>query len=379
MKNNIVFKKLKIIVFLLSFFITQFSYAQANYCKINGKFSDKNIEDTVYLFKGNKPYSNLGDVEIIASSAIHNGIFSFKIPISYTDFYSIKSKNLEKGFRIICSPGANMKITCDTLNFYHPAITSSKENAIIRNAIAGRDPLILKMNSYADSGSYALKCKDSSQSNKYDSLNHFWDEEIQRYNISFIKTNPNCLTSLDMFNKYYNLFSEDSVRLYLNNLPKSLQKNPLAKEIYYKKFIRGTELTKITKFYDLEFFDTLNKPFNFNSFYDKLVLIDFWASWCKPCIANFPLLKRIEEKYRDKNFAIIGVSLDDNLKRWKNEIRRSGLMWKNISDFKGADGLGAKYLNITTIPRYVLIGKDGFIINDDIKKEEIEKTIISNL
>lgn len=357
----------------------QLSNAQLDYCKINGKISNKNFKDIVYLVKGHRPFLNLEDMEIIDSFATHKGIFSFKIPLSFTDYYSIRLKNFKKGFVLICSPAANIKIKCDTSNFKYPEIIGSKENTLSRNGIAGRDPLIIKMNSYADSTSYAIKLNDSSKYKRWDSLNVFWANEITQYNLRFIGKNPNCLTSLDMYNTYYTLFSQDSVKQYLKNLPMVLQKNPLAKEINYKKFVHETELKKITKFYDIKYYDTLNQLFSFNSYSDKLVLIDFWASWCKPCIANFPLLKKIEAKYRDKNFAIIGVSLDDNLKRWKNEIKRSELMWKNISDLKGADGLGTKYLNVTTLPRYVLIGKDGFIINDDVKEEEIENMILSNL
>ncbi len=379
MRKNIVLIRLKIIGFLLSFFIIQLSNAQVYYCKINGKISNKNFKDIVYLLKGNKPFLALGDMEIIDSSDTDKGLFSFQIPISYTDYYSIRLKNFKKGCVLICSPGDKIKLKCDTSNFKYPEIIGSKENTLRRNGINGRDPLIIKMNSYADSGTYALKRNDSSKSKKYDSLNIFWANEITKYNVRFIIKNPNCLTSLDIYNTYYTLFSKDSVKQYLKNLPIVLQKNPLTKEIHYKKFVLEDRLKKITKFYDIKFYDSLNQLFNFNPYSDKLVLIDFWASWCKPCIENFPLLKKLDTKYKDKKFLIIGVSLDVNLKRWKNEIKRSGLTWKNITDLKGADGLGAKYLNVTTIPRYVLIGKNGFIINDDVKEDEIEKMIIANL
>jgi thiol-disulfide isomerase/thioredoxin len=369
---------IKILLFLI-FSNSYFSNAQLQYCKIGGQFINKDFEDTIYIVKGDKPYLNLEDLEIVDSVATHNGIFLFKIPLSYTDYYSIKSKVLKKGFRFICSPGVDLKIKIDTSNFYKLDITGSLENTLYKNCISERDPLIVKMNSYVDSSSYASKRNDSEKVREYDSLNIFWAEKIKQYNLLFILKYPKCFTSLKMFNSYYELYSKDSVRQYLKNLPLVLKKNPLVKEIKYKKFILENELKKITKFYEVKYHDTLSKPFSFNPYYGKLVLIDFWASWCKPCIENFPTLKIIESKYRDKNFAIIGVSLDINLKRWKNEIKRSGLLWKNISDLKGTDGLGTKYLNVTSIPRYVLIGKNGVIINDDIQEKDLEKNILANL
>ncbi len=378
MIKNIVSIKPRIVVFYFSFLIMQFSNAQSDYCKIKGKISDKNFKGIAYLVKGNKPFLDLEDLEIIDSSTTNKGIFYFKISIAYTDYYSIRLKNLKKGFVFICSPGGNIEIKCDTSDFYYPEITGSKENTIRRNYINGLDPLIVVMNSYADSAVSYLG-GDSSKYRKYVSLNDFWGNKIRQYNLGFISKNPKNLTSLGMFNAYYELFSKDSTKQYLKSLPIDLQNNPLVEEIKYKKFSLESELKKISKFYDIKFYDTLNQLFSFKSYKDKLVLIDFWASWCKPCIENFPLLKQIEEKYKNRNFVIIGVSLDDNIKKWKNGIKRSELTWKNISDLKAWDGLGVKYFNISSIPRYVLLGKDGLIINSDLKEKEMEKIIIANL
>ncbi len=375
--NCLIPARLKIIVFIFCFFISQFSNAQSGFCRIKGTISDKNLQDVVYLIKGDRPHLDLKEMEIIDSSTVSKGYFSFSIPITFTDFYSIKLKNINKGFVLICSPGDIIRIKIDTSNFYQPLIFASKENTFRKNYIDGVKPLIIIMNSYADSSSMAGE--NTPKSYKFDSLNILWAQKIRQYNLKFLNKNPKNLTSLRMFNSYYFLFSPDSVRLFLGNLPLSLKGNPMVQEIEYKKFFLESELSKISKFFDIHFYDTLNIPFDFKPFYGKLVLIDYWASWCVPCIENIPLLKQIEARFKDRDFVIIGVSLDTDLKRWKNAINRHDIAWPNISDLKATNGPGARFLNVTSIPRYVLIAKDGSIIKDDIKPEEIEKIIVANL
>jgi len=377
MNKNIVSMKLNIIVLFVSFFIVQFSNGQSGYCKIEGKIINRNFDDIVYLIEGNKPFLDFQDMKIIDSAVTIKGLFSFQISVPYTDYYSIRLKNFEKGFVFICSPKGNVKIECDTSNFYYPKVTGSKENIIRRDYIKGVDPLIVIMNDYADSAVSYMQ-GDSSKYKKYVFLNDFWGKKIRQYNLKFISKKPKNLTSLGMFNAYYKLFSQDSAMKYIESLPTDLRNNPLVSEIRYKKFSLEPELRKISKFYDIKFHDTLNQLFSFNSYKGKLVLIDFWASWCIPCIKNFPLLKQIEQKYKNRNFAIIGVSLDDNLEKWKSGIKRFELTWDNISDLKGWNGVGTKYFNISSIPRYVLLGKDGLVINGNLKEDEIEKSLISH-
>ncbi len=377
MSYKLISKRLKIILFFLSFLTTQFCNSQIKYCLIKGNVSNENFGDIVYLLKGNKPFINFENMEIIDSIMTNKGLFSFKVPLNYSEYYSIKLKTYKKGFVVICSPKTTIKIIADTSNFYYPQFVGSKENRLRKKYIDGLNPLISIMNNYADSALYARN--DTFKYNKYVSLNIFWSNKIKNYNLMFIKKYPYCLTSLNMYNTYYKFFSEKSVKTYLNTLPIELQNNPITKEINYKKNIFEKELKKIKKFYDIKFLDTSNNVFNFNSYKDKLVLVDFWASWCKPCIENFPLLKKIEVKFKNKKFKIISVSLDENLKKWKRGIVNSELTWENISDLKAWDGLVAKFLNITSIPRYILIGRDGYIIDNDVKEEEIEKVILDNL
>jgi peroxiredoxin len=108
---------------------------------------------------------------------------------------------------------------------------------------------------------------------------------------------------------------------------------------------------------------------------DKYVLINFWASWCKPCrIANSHLVE-LYKKYQDKGFEMVGISLDRNKAEWVKAIEADGLTWPQMSDLKFWQSEGAKRYLINTIPYTVLLDKDGKILAKGLQHDELEKKL----
>lgn len=104
----------------------------------------------------------------------------------------------------------------------------------------------------------------------------------------------------------------------------------------------------------------------------KYTLIDFWASWCGPCRKENPALVKVYQKYKTKNFDILGVSLDDNLEKWKNAIETDKLEWKHVSDLKGWENQVAMMYNVESIPSSYLLDTEGKIIAKSIRSEELD-------
>lgn len=103
----------------------------------------------------------------------------------------------------------------------------------------------------------------------------------------------------------------------------------------------------------------------------KVVMVDFWASWCGPCRKENPNVVANYHKYKDKGFDILGVSLDRNIQAWKKAIDADGLPWHHISDLKGWQSSHAALYSVTSIPQTLLIDREGKIIARNLRGEQL--------
>ncbi|RPE05416.1 AhpC/TSA family protein [Chitinophaga lutea] len=117
------------------------------------------------------------------------------------------------------------------------------------------------------------------------------------------------------------------------------------------------------------------KPLRLASFKGSYVLLDFWASWCKPCREENPALKKAYDRFKDRNFRILGVSLDRDSTAWVKAIATDGLPWEHVSDLGLWDNNAAKRYNIKSIPSNFLIGPDGVIIAKDLNGQQLEEKL----
>ncbi|MFC3199142.1 redoxin domain-containing protein [Parapedobacter deserti] len=121
--------------------------------------------------------------------------------------------------------------------------------------------------------------------------------------------------------------------------------------------------------------DTEGKPVHFSDFKGKHVLVDFWASWCGPCRAENPNVLKAYNTYKDNNFTVIGVSLDDEADRWKKAIEEDGMPWTQVSDLKGFKNEVSAYYGIQGIPSTLLVDPQGKIIAKDLRGEMLQKKL----
>lgn len=104
----------------------------------------------------------------------------------------------------------------------------------------------------------------------------------------------------------------------------------------------------------------------------KVVLIDFWASWCRPCRMENPNVKLVYEKYHNKGFEILGVSLDRAQDAWIAAIQQDGLPWKHVSDLGFWNNAAAQEYGVSSIPFTVLVDREGKIIDKGLRGDQLE-------
>lgn len=107
----------------------------------------------------------------------------------------------------------------------------------------------------------------------------------------------------------------------------------------------------------------------------KYVLIDFWASWCRPCRIENPNVKRVYERFHKKGFEILGVSLDRDHAAWVKAIKDDGLPWKHVSDLGFWNNAAAQEYGVTGIPYTVLVDREGKILDKGLRGEQLEQKL----
>ena len=189
---------------------------------------------------------------------------------------------------------------------------------------------------------------------------------------NFVKNNPSSFIAPLAAIRYSQLTEDPASTESIYNLlspavKQSGMSNYLAQQIADgKRNAIGTVLPDFTQA------DTTGKPVSLSSLRGKYVLIDFWASWCRPCRQENPNVVANYQRFKDKNFTVLGVSLDKSKPAWIEAINTDGLTWPHVSDLQGWSNSVAQQFQIQGIPQNFLIDPDGKIIAKNLRGPALE-------
>jgi peroxiredoxin len=179
---------------------------------------------------------------------------------------------------------------------------------------------------------------------------------------------------INLFNQFDPGFSRQLAEAYVKDCPKSARAKNILARMPRPQPSEGDVAPDIT----LQ--DRDGKEVSLSSLKGKVVLIDFWASWCGPCRAENPNVVKAYEKYKDKGFTIFSVSLDDNKDRWLQAIEKDKLTWpSHVSDLKGWRSAGAALYSVSSIPATFLLDRNGKIIGKNLRGSALEDKLKSVL
>lgn len=191
----------------------------------------------------------------------------------------------------------------------------------------------------------------------------------------FIQNNPDNLLSGEILSEVFMILGKQETKRLYNTLSKKNKNSEYGTRVL--KYLTLNQSPKVGDFYvDFEMNDTSGKKRRPSDFKHKVILLDFWASWCAPCRDKHPSLLKTYLAYRHKGFEIFAVSLDQKKRNWEKAIKQDSLIWTHVNDLGGGTANKASLIyGVNTIPDNFLLDLNGKIIARGIRGEGLREKL----
>ena len=333
-------------------------------------------ENPYYLYKYEK-----GTFITVDSSYSKNGIHDFNIkPLHHEILWC--GENQSNCFVFIAKPSGKCEVTVDAFDVASLKITLDSNNILLNDFFQKRQDQINRITTASEIAKKELI------PSYYDFMKDFIDRNKTSpailMTLNDIQQNPFPFKNEILFikNVIEKKFKNETYLKQVNQLLQYVnqQENLLAQQEQREKEEReirknlGLNIGDVAP--DIRLQSPKGKTYQLSDLKGKVVLLDFWASWCRPCRAENPNVVRIYENNKAKGFTVFSVSLDQKKDSWENAIKADNLSWPyHVSDLAGWNSVAAQKYGIRSIPSTFLLNKENRIVAYNLRGEELAQKI----
>lgn len=315
-----------------------------------------------------------GQPKSVDSVDIVSGKFSFKGKMEMPDIRFLRL-NERDYFAQFFLDNANITVSAKKDSLRSTKVTGSPTNDVFNSYIAEMEKLSKEVMALQEKFQSAMAVNNTSAAEKAKIDYQAMIDNNKVYTKNFVKEHANSVVAayIALF-QLANQIDGAELEELTNAFSPEISKSEYVVKL--KELVQEQKKTSIGAMaLDFTMNDTEGKPVQLSSLKGKVVLVDFWASWCGPCRQENPNVVKVYQQYHPKGFEILGVSLDRSKDDWLKAIKDDNLTWLHVSDLQYWQNAAARLYGVNSIPQSFLLDKDGKIIAKGLRGDQLAKKL----